>query len=170
MHLPNTIAAFITSAVVADGLYFHIGPLTAVDIYNPTPSHRVDFTVNNPDAVYEQGGSDAATCTLKWNTTNIPTCWTQCTGGSGTYYTRISPTSSYTCADDFALDIWQSYVYELGNHNNASVPISSSAGGEGFACTQDQQCKVCQTTSDGEGFDQRLEQFYGGAVPGDEIC
>lgn len=66
MHLPTTIATFITSAAVVNGLYFHIGPLTAVDIYNPTPSHRVDFTVNNPDAVYEQGGSDAATCTLKW--------------------------------------------------------------------------------------------------------
>ena len=66
MHLSNFIATFITSAAVADGLYFHIVPFTAVDIYNPTPSHRVDFTVNNPDAVYEQGGSDAATCTLKW--------------------------------------------------------------------------------------------------------
>ncbi|GAB1732399.1 hypothetical protein NU195Hw_g739t1 [Hortaea werneckii] len=66
MHLTNTIATFITSAAVVNGLYFHIGPLTAVDIYNPTPSHRVDFTVNNPDAVYEQGGSNAATCSLTW--------------------------------------------------------------------------------------------------------
>ncbi|KAI7218508.1 hypothetical protein KC333_g3561 [Hortaea werneckii] len=173
MHLSTAIATFITSAAVVDGLYFHIGPLTAVDTYNPTPSHRVDFTVNNPDAIYAQGGSDAATCSLTWNTTNLPTCWTQCTGGSGTYYTRISPTANYTCADDFNLDIWQSYVYELGNHNNASVTISpsSATGGEnGFGCTQDDQCKVCQTTAEGAGFDQALEQFYGGAVPGGEIC
>ncbi|KAI6907973.1 hypothetical protein KC318_g4663 [Hortaea werneckii] len=200
MHLSSTIATFITSAAVVDGLYFHIEPLAAVDIYNPTPSHRVDFTVNNPDAVYEQGGSDAATCSLTWyithitptgspkshiiipnankeshkrNTTNIPTCWTQCTGGSGTYYTRISPNLTYTCADDFSLDIWQSYVYELGNHNNASVTISpsSSTGGEdGFACMQDDRCKICQTTAEGKGFDQSLEQFYGGAVPGGDVC
>ncbi|KAI7302375.1 hypothetical protein KC315_g16171 [Hortaea werneckii] len=170
MHLLNTIATFVTSAAVVDGLYFHVGPLTAVDTYNPDPSHRIDFTVNNPDAVYEQGGSDAATCSLTWNTTTLPTCWTQCTGGSGTYYTRISPNSSYTCADDFALDIWQSYVYELGNHNNASVLISSSTGGEGFTCTQDTRCKICQTTSDGEGFDQGLEQCYGGSVPDGEMC
>ncbi|KAI7202937.1 hypothetical protein KC316_g1659 [Hortaea werneckii] len=176
MHLSTAIATFITSAAVADGLYFHIGALTAVDIYSPTPFHRVDFTVNNPDAVNAQGGSDAATCSLAWNTTNIPTCWTECTGGSGTYYTRISPNLTYTCADDFSLDIWQSYVYELGNHNNASVTISpsssSSTGGEedGFACTQDDQCKVCQTTAQGAGVDQGLEQYYGGAVPGGELC
>ncbi|KAI7554229.1 hypothetical protein KC331_g688 [Hortaea werneckii] len=171
MHLSSTIATFITSAAVVDGLYFHVGPLNAVDTYNP-PSHRVDFTVNNPDAVYAQGGSDAATCSLTWNTTAAPTCWTQCTGGSGTYYTRISPNLTYTCADDFSLDIWQSYVYELGNHNNASVTISpsSSTGGDSFGCTQDDQCKTCQTTKDGKGFDQSLEQFYGGAVPGGEIC
>ncbi|GAB1735503.1 hypothetical protein NU219Hw_g4083t1 [Hortaea werneckii] len=171
MHLSTAIATFITStAVVVDGLYFHIGPLTAVDTYNSTPSHRVDFTVNNPDAVYAQGGSDAATCSLTWNTTTAPTCWTPCTGGSGTYYTRISPTAGYTCADDFGLEIWQSYVYELGNHNNATVTISPTGGADGFACTQDEQCKSCQTTAEGKGFDRELGQFYGGSTPGGEVC
>ena len=72
MHFSTTIATFITSAAIVDGLYFHIGPLTAVDTYTPTPSHRIDFTVNNPDAVYAQGGSDAAACSLTWYITHPP--------------------------------------------------------------------------------------------------
>lgn len=46
--------------------YLHIEPLTVSDIRVPSESHVVSFTVSNPGAVFEQGGSSSFEFKLSW--------------------------------------------------------------------------------------------------------
>ena len=64
------LAALRTSAlsIRAPATFFHITDLTASDFHSPDlpESHCVNFTVSNPNAVYEQGGNAPSICRVKW--------------------------------------------------------------------------------------------------------
>jgi len=65
MYSTPMFGALAALAAVSNGLSFCVDALTATDVFEPA-SHSVDFNVGNPQAVYEQGGSDAASCSLTW--------------------------------------------------------------------------------------------------------
>ncbi|KAK6383282.1 hypothetical protein LTR65_010266 [Meristemomyces frigidus] len=169
MHVFSLLGAMASLAVAANALYFSVESLTATDKFDPA-THTVAFTVSNPNAASEQGGSSAATCSLSWASTAVPTCWAECTGGSGQYYTKVNAGTYTSAAAGFALDIWQAYVNELGDHNNATVSVPS--GGRkstSYTCTSNSARGVC--TESGARFNQTLQEVYGGADPvGAPIC
>ncbi|KAK5133480.1 hypothetical protein LTR08_007722 [Meristemomyces frigidus] len=153
------MGALASLAAAANGLYFSIEGLTATDKYDPA-STSVDFTVSDPTAFPEQGGVEPGSCSIAWNAPNtVPTCWSQCTNNG--YYARITA-GTYASAANFSLDIWQAFVYELANHNSATVPIA-------FAdCYTDAACEVC--TESGSAFNQTLTTYYAGSDPTGAIC
>ena len=149
----NTFLAATTLATAANALYFQLDDFKATDVRIPSKSHSVSFTVSAPENVYEQGGSAPADCTVEW-TDEAPSCWQPC--GETGYYTRISP-DSYAFAGDFSVDVWQSYVYELGNHNNATVSVSE--GKDSFACSRGGQTTICEVREGSLKADE--EQHFG---------
>ncbi|KAK5114256.1 hypothetical protein LTR85_010321 [Meristemomyces frigidus] len=141
MHATSVVAALVSLVAAANGLYFSVESLTATDKFDPA-THSIDFTVSNPEA---------------------------CSGGSGIYYTKVTA-GTYTSAASFSLDVWQAYVNELGDHNNATIAIASSSNSTSYACTSDAACRVCTESGSG-GFNQTLQEYYGGADPvGAPIC
>lgn len=150
----STLAIAATLATATNALYFQLEPFRATDIRIPSESHSVSFTVSAPENVYEQGGSQPANCTIQW-TEDAPTCFQPCGDNTG-YYARITP-DSYAFAGDFSVDIWQSYVYEIGNHNNATLTLSE--GNNNFSCSRGGQSTICELRSDSLKVDQ--EQHFG---------
>jgi hypothetical protein len=47
-------------------------------------------------------------------------CWYSCSGGDGQYFASII---SYGGIHNFTIDVWQDYIDEIGNANNATIPI-----------------------------------------------
>ncbi|KAF2862092.1 hypothetical protein K470DRAFT_213628 [Piedraia hortae CBS 480.64] len=157
----------ISLAAATQGLYFHVSPLTITD--KGKDGGCVDFTVNNPDAVYEQGGHDSATCSLPCSG-SPPSCWSHCDSGHGSsaYYARVTP-GSYQSASKYSIDIWQPYVYELANHNNGTVEISTDNANAHYECAPQGQYTTCET-KDGGAFDTAVHPYYGGSTPADPFC
>lgn len=68
-----SLAAIGTSSAAAlstraPATFFRISSLEASDFAYPQypESHRVNFTVSNPNAVYEQGGNMPSICMVEW--------------------------------------------------------------------------------------------------------
>ncbi|KAM0720321.1 hypothetical protein Q7P37_004457 [Cladosporium fusiforme] len=158
----TSLLAATTLAAAANALHFQLSPFRAQDIRIPSESHSVSFTVSAPENVYEQGGSDPADCTLAWSD-KVPTCFQRCGDNSG-YYARVTP-GSYEFAGNFSVDIWQAYVYEIGNHNNATVVLEE--GEESFGCSRGGQSTICELRE--EELEVEEEQYFGGADPA-EVC
>lgn len=66
MLFPLLLTTFISSSLAAPATFFTITGLDVYDQHRPTTSHLISFSISNPNAVYEQGGSDVANCTLEW--------------------------------------------------------------------------------------------------------
>lgn len=75
-------------------------------------------------------------------------------------------------AEEFSLDIWQAYVYELGNHNNATIAINTTDAG--LMCTKSllrYSRGYITCASNGTAVNQTYTAYYGGADPeSSEIC
>lgn len=170
-------------APTSHALYFCIWPIAAYDKWKPIEVHNLTFVVSNPAAAYEQGGSEPVECNIGWSVErrlgdmelltfsrtgcDPPTCWKSCTGHNN-YYAKITP-GTYKGAYDFSLDIWQEYVYELANHNNATIKITE--GTSNYECTyynpDERDCTTCTSST----FEQTLQAYYGGGTPtGSTIC
>ncbi|QIW96602.1 hypothetical protein AMS68_002120 [Peltaster fructicola] len=157
------LAALFNAASITNALYFSISSLTANDIFQPVESHNITFTVSDPTAVFEQGGSGAADCAVAWMACDIPSCWKKCSANA--YYTRIT-SETYKGADNFSLDIWQEFVYELANHNNATISITEEGA---YTCTRDERSTVCMLENM-QSVNRTLQTYYGGASPPGAIC
>ena len=188
MQYTSTIAAIAALAVAAQSLEFSVNPLS-IDVRLLPPRLQINFTVSAPGSVVYQGGPDPAQCNLTLYVRlqvlpfpdatrltsyspgrGIGQCWNACEGGSGQYYARVTP-SSFVSESNFSLDIWQAYVYELGNHNNASIPIRGNDTCADYTCTKLPQDIVCQTGDASEGFNATYTAYYGGAdPPQEELC
>ncbi|KAK3110643.1 hypothetical protein LTR53_014853, partial [Teratosphaeriaceae sp. CCFEE 6253] len=94
----------------------------------------------------------------------IGQCWHSCSGGSGQYYARVTP-SSFASPSSFSLDIWQAYVYGLGNHNNATIAIRGNDTCADYTCSKKPEDIICSTGPDSGGFNATYTAFYGGADP-----
>jgi hypothetical protein len=151
------IALLAATVLVAasEALYFRVERLQATDVHNHPESHSIKFSVSAPENLQQQGGNQSADCKLSWNTNAPPTCWQPC-GEHTRYFTRIMP-ESYTSADSFSIDIWQSYVYEIGNHNNATV--KASEGRQKLSCSRDRHTTTCGLS--GNYLNVNEQQFFG---------
>lgn len=154
MHRTTLLAASTLAATTA-ALNFQITPFRATDTRIPSASHSVTFTVSAPANVYEQGGSSPAECTLSWTDEAVPSCFQSCGDNTG-YYARVTP-DTYQFAGNFSVDIWQSYVYEIGNHNNATLQLVEGEGG--FGCSRGGQSTICELR-EGE-LEVEEEQHFG---------
>jgi hypothetical protein len=129
------------------------------------------------------------------------TCWHPCSSLSPTtptgyyYYTRLSPSPppSSSCSfnlSSFSLDVWQGYIYEIGNHNNATVVLSENSGGKGedrWVCQrvedeageegdggntgergEEEKCVLMQGEREGSVL-REVGVWYGGSEPG-SVC
>ena len=76
---------------------------------------------------------------------------------------------TYSSASSFSLDIWEAYVYELSNHNNATVSVTTASNTTSYGCTTDAACQQCRTQS-GSGFLQTEHMYYGGGDPTGQTC
>jgi len=97
----------------------------------------------------------------------VPACWSRCTAAG--YYFQVTP-GTYGSAANFSIDIWQAFISEIGVHNTATVPISTTNNGTAYVCTGGNNTRVCNL----EGyspFSQTLQTYYDGADPeGVPIC
>lgn len=106
------------------------------------------------------------------NTTEPPACYVACPGnsGSGSYSARITP-GSYQSAENFSIDVFQSYVYELTNYNYATIPIAPGLNGSSYGCSHGGQTTICSTSEGGTGFNVTENQHFGGSTPaGSSYC
>lgn len=62
--------AFLVS--VSQALYFHLEPFSVSDVRIPSESHSISFTISNPDAVFEQGGTYPRNCSIAWSVNTTP--------------------------------------------------------------------------------------------------
>lgn len=68
-----TLLSGIATLSSAQNLFFDITNLTSAAIkQNPPYSYHVEFTISNPNAVPQQGGSDPERCELIWYTYLCP--------------------------------------------------------------------------------------------------
>ncbi|GIZ38766.1 hypothetical protein CKM354_000217000 [Cercospora kikuchii] len=166
----TTVLLTTVLATSTQALYFRLSPFTTTSTYSPTESHTVTFTINNPDAVFEQGGSYARTCNITWTGCTPPPCWTSCNddGLSPAYYARVLPSSSSNnkfSPEAFTLEVEEYYVYRSSARNNATIYISE--GENGYACSRaEEQSTTCGFA---EGTTSDLTATY--SVPSrDNVC
>ncbi|KAK5707097.1 hypothetical protein LTR17_021019 [Elasticomyces elasticus] len=170
MHSSTIIAAIAGLAASTQAQIFSIRPLSIDQRLTP-PSIQINFTVSAPGTSVYNGGPEPAQCNLTLPGRGVGTCWNKCGASTGSqYYARVTP-SSFNSTSSYSLDIWQSYVYELGNHNNATIPISTTDACIEYTCTKELNDNVCQTGQDSEGFNGTYTAYYGGAdPPQDQLC
>ncbi|KAF1819120.1 uncharacterized protein K489DRAFT_384019 [Dissoconium aciculare CBS 342.82] len=180
----NPLIASLTTIPTSD-------PPTYGDATRPSPAspseryYDVTFTVSNPDAVWEQGGRGEVYCDVYWQAPSPPpSCWQPCSSSppssssssdpnslTGAYFARISP-GGFVSVGDFALDIWQGYIYEIGNHNNATVVLKEDDGGWECARSVGTNGIVvdrCEVGKDGPAVEKVVETWHNGADPGN-VC
>ncbi|KAF7187709.1 hypothetical protein HII31_11048 [Pseudocercospora fuligena] len=168
MFSSNILTALATLATTTNALYFHLSPFVATDIRIPSESHALSFTISNPDAVFEQGGSAPRNCSITWSGENSspPTCFTECSDAGYPYFARICP-GSYNYAGDFSLEILEYYIYKNSALNNATLTLKE--GEDGYACSRGGQSTVCTFQNDGYGVDTGLETRYSVMYP-ENVC
>ncbi|CAK3790307.1 Hypothetical predicted protein [Lecanosticta acicola] len=120
LGLVPLLATFATAAQ-----YFNLIGLSNDEVRIPSADHLITFDISNPDADYDQGGSDYATCKLEWDSEFPPTCWTTCNSTGPAWYARITPSYPYSYTN-FSLDIQEFYeTVDAPVLNNVSVAIES---------------------------------------------
>ncbi|KAF2214245.1 hypothetical protein CERZMDRAFT_95522 [Cercospora zeae-maydis SCOH1-5] len=148
-------------ATSSQALYFRLSPFTSTSIYSPTESHTITFTINNPDAVFEQGGSYPRTCNI--------TCPD---GMSPSYYARAIPSSASNnnnnkfSSEAFTLYVEEYYVYRNSARNNATIDVLEGQNAYGCLKGEDGQRTTCGFV---DGTNSNLTAVY--SVPGrDNVC
>ncbi|CAK1358827.1 unnamed protein product [Cercospora beticola] len=194
---PTTALLTTLLATSTQALYFRLIPFTTTSTSSTTESHTVTFTINNPDAVFEQGGSYPRTCNITWcvsSTSNphpiprlassqpnpsllvnrtgctSPTCWTSCDddGLSPAYYARVLPSS--TSNNKFSPEAFTLEVEEYYVYRNSArnnATIYISEGENEYGCSRGEG----QSTTCGfaEGTTSDLTATY--SVPSrDNVC
>ncbi|KAI5364666.1 hypothetical protein Slin15195_G042050 [Septoria linicola] len=166
--LKTTLTTLATLASSAQALYFHLEPFSVSDVRIPSESHSISFTINNPTAVFEQGGSSFRNCSIAWTGCNVPTCWTSCqSDGLGpSYYARVEP-ESYNGAYDFSLEVEEYFVYRNSGRYNATIPVAEGSGG--YRCSRGGQSTVCGYWGEPAGVNSNLTATYS-VGPRDNVC
>ncbi|KAK4609235.1 hypothetical protein CLAFUW4_14780 [Fulvia fulva] len=138
-------------ATSANALYFHFSPFVTTDIRIPSESHAISFTISNPTANFEQGGSAPRNCSISWSGSEVPTCWKECEGDGWPHFARVTP-KSWSSAGDFELDVQRYHVYRAPSvFNVTGVPIVEGAL-NGYACSRGGQSTVCTFQNTEQGF------------------
>ncbi|EME86784.1 uncharacterized protein MYCFIDRAFT_182071 [Pseudocercospora fijiensis CIRAD86] len=156
------LALLLAPSTTAAALYFHLSPFHTTT--TPT-THALNFTISNPNAVYEQGGSASRHCNLTWSTTP-PTCLTECSDSGYPYFFRIRP-DSYKHAGEFELEVLEYYVYKNSVINNATISLRE--GEEGYGCVRGGEGSVVCGFEEGEGVDVSFKERFGVGYP-EDVC
>ncbi|KAF2717177.1 hypothetical protein K431DRAFT_349763 [Polychaeton citri CBS 116435] len=165
LALTAASAVGLVSAQSDAGVHFKINPIDVETQDNASPAFRMSFVISNPSLVYS-GGQTSSNCTVEWDGA-APTCWSHC-NGTGSYFVKVTEGTAPT-AQSFSIDLQQSYIYEIGNTNRATVDIATGNATAGYVCEQPEGPTDC-CVLDGVGFDVPALTYYGTSSPSDNVC